>query len=329
MQEDNGVSVAVQLRGEDVVALNGNNLQPPSHAVRSNSALQVTATAGPSHFDANTAVFGGVLHPEEPPAQVQRITSSNTGNGSDGHQQPFSVRKAAASRLTRSIKSCTAWQQLQDLHSKHRHDMDFIHLSALLTHLAQLHDTGLSPAAQHYSDSSDTQGSYGGSGQAVLEEWVQAALLPDLRRVAPELRPREAANVVWALAKLELRSNGSDTSLLLDIAWSHIPGMGSQELSNTLYASALLQQQLPGPALMATHQRLVALAPQLEPQAVSNIIWSLGCLQQRPHPAVTRVLLRRSYDQMYSLTAQVRAFTRELLRDLAVQDFAEFPMVAR
>jgi hypothetical protein len=291
---------------EDLVLLNVDS--DVQHAAGVFSASTIPATARLGHPAADTAVFGGVLHPEAVSGQGQSGSSINHVNGSSGHQQPFSARKAAASRLTRSIKSCQTWQQLQRLHLEHRHDMDFIHLSALLTHLAQLHDTGILRADQHYSGSGTTlQGAQLASTTSNLQEWVQASVLPDLSHVSAELRPREAANVAWALAKLGLSSScDSHTSHLLNMAWAQIHGMGPQELSNTLYASAVLQKQLPSPALMATHQRLVAIAPQLEPQAVSNIIWSLGCLQQRPHPAVTRVLLRSSYDQMYSLTAQVR-----------------------
>jgi hypothetical protein len=195
---------------------------------------------------------------------------------------------------------------------EHRHDMDFIHLSALITHLAQLHDSDLLAGNQQFSNSSP-HSSYQSTPGTHTEEWVLGSVLPDLSQLSSELRPREAANVVWALAKLGL-SGSPHTSHLLAAAWAHIPGMGPQELSNTLYASALLQQPLPTPALEATHRRLVVLEPQLEPQAVSNIIWSLGCLQQRLHPAVTRVLLRQSYAQMYRFPAQVGVGTGVLLK---------------
>lgn len=268
-----------------------------------------------------------------------RGKAGRAGGGGGGQSKQSGSQKQTAAQLTRRILECTTWQTLQRLHAAQQHSMDFIHLSAAVTHLAKIAGPASSSSnpnrgsgAQH-SQEEPQQGSSGGmqaqaggaksgsnskaagrgagrqqagsdsesehrSGSSGHDPpsspagtWVPflQALLQQLLGRAEQLRPREAANVAWAVARLSTlpvshsasrapgeggggaahsapdESAGSGTSgdvsssssssgtgasagvagleevaRVVRLAWSHITGMNAQELSNTLYASALL-----------------------------------------------------------------------------------------
>ncbi|KAJ9529734.1 hypothetical protein QJQ45_014507 [Haematococcus lacustris] len=292
--------------------------------------------------------------------------------------QPPRISRQAAALLTRTIKACKSWQELQHLYLARFPDMDFIHLAAALTHLAQLQSRtgpGVLPSPPSPPPLAAAEPQSPRHPTCSPEDFA-LLLLQDLAGVVDQLRARELANVVWAAAKLlpcpdpsataaptstsrapswqptpyptspaangahagsssnrGCSSGGSDSgsshgsrggglegsgggtpgipglpscvSLLLQRAWIEVWAMGPQELSNTLYATALLQAPPPGQALGQALSRLIEVARDCSPQALANISWALPQLKAQPGGAVLRVLLRETYRHMYDLTPQV------------------------
>lgn len=67
--------------------------------------------------------------------------------------------------------------------------------------------------------------------------------------------------------------------------------MPPQDLANTCYGLALLGIDEPSMWHEALLPRAAQLAPSLQPHALSNVFWSLGRLQLRPHDAVLQALV--------------------------------------
>jgi len=83
-----------------------------------------------------------------PPQPSLKLSPSSCSTTSprvhDSHASPkepppwFNATRHAASQLTRRITACRTWQELAQLHQQHASELDFIHLSAMLSHLARL-----------------------------------------------------------------------------------------------------------------------------------------------------------------------------------------------
>ena len=86
------------------------------------------------------------------------------------------------------------------------------------------------------------------------------------------LRPREAANVLWATARMGCAPRAPPITSLLHLAWSHLDAMKPQELSSTLYACALLGARPPVPVQWQALQRLGAVIEECEPQGTLVVI---------------------------------------------------------
>jgi len=254
---------------------------------------------------------------------------SNGASGSVPASGGFSPAKAAASTLTRKIKACQTWEGLAQVYASQHTEMDFIHFSACLTHLAKLvgsgcvGDPGSDPRHQASSQqpvhdrsagSQHTDHDPGGPGPGQESDQLHAAprhawdhlqhqLLAQLCGAQAQLRPREAANVAWALARLGAPPGAAEPSRLLQLAWRLAGGMNAQEVCNTLYATAALGVQPPAAAARELLARLhaVAVAGEAEPQGLANVVWALGRLRVRPHPDTLKALLRASYQHLYTM----------------------------
>ncbi len=146
-------------------------------------------------------VDGGVLAPlSNNKLGGEELDGTAAAQGTQ-HWPNFSARRHSASQLTRRIKSSTDWRELQQLHAEHRKEMDFIHMSATVTHLAQLE------ASSDQSLQNDGSQANQKPGKA-QREWLVHVLLPDIVAASHLMRAREAANVAWALAKL-LQASGA------------------------------------------------------------------------------------------------------------------------
>lgn len=243
---------------------------------------------------------------------------------------PFSQAKADAARLTRQIVACSTWQELAALYQQRSSSMDFIHLSAALTHLAKtdqqpaggsLGQHGASPVADasgastiskraakrnQQTQASDSGQDPGGLPDADGLDHLCYQLLHHLCSVSHQLRAREAANVAWAMARLKLHPTSPPVNQLLSVAWSRLRGMNSQELSNMLYAAAMMGA-MPSQADMeeAIPNQIKAVIHTCEPQGLANIVWALGGFRQQQHPAMLRLLLQATYARLYDMTPEV------------------------
>jgi hypothetical protein len=149
-------------------------------------------------------------------------------------QQPQQLRGSAgapqdtpAAVLTRFITDCRTVAQLEGVAQRHKHQLNPIHVGALLSKLAKL------ATQQGMEVESNSR------GQRLL-----AQLVPLFSSQLQQMGPRVLANSVWALAKL----GHVPDQLLVNRMWLSlvpaIPHMLPQQLSSLLWALAAWHKQL-------------------------------------------------------------------------------------
>lgn len=131
-------------------------------------------------------------------------------------------------------------------------------------------------------------------------------LLPAVQRVAWVMDARGVCNTLWALSKLPPSASPLAPGLLEDLigaAALRSPDMTAQNVSNALYALALLEQRRWGRAESCRLVPAARLAPLLDasgtklymfgPQALANSAWAIARLGGRPTAAWTASFLER------------------------------------
>jgi hypothetical protein len=185
-----------------------------------------------------------------------------------------------AATITEEITGCNTVPELETVFIEHSGSFDYIHASAALVKYAKL--PGSSKGSAFFSK--------------LASVWQQQ--LPAATRC-------ECANVLWACSKLGSAQHpvwAETWQAFIDLIRKELiggqtPSLQAQELSSVLYACAKLQQQLhPNELLLLLeaflHPDVVATAV---PQAVANVIWSMGRLSIEPalKAEVSQELLQR------------------------------------
>jgi hypothetical protein len=115
--------------------------------------------------------------------------------------------------------------------------------------------------------------------RGLLTQDVLVSVLQQLQQVAGRATPQNLANGLWAAAKVEPGSSpqlGLVVKQLLGSFMVQQDGVVPQNLSNILYALALLPRAWPIDSALQLVERLVQLLPQAQPQHMSNVLWALG-----------------------------------------------------
>ena len=141
--------------------------------------------------------------------------------------------------------------------------LNVIHLSAALTALQKL-------------------------GQRLHPAAVEPSLNLIYRHLTPKIsdcQPRQLSNIMWAASKLQGRHAGLIPHLpkLMKAFLSHMSGGGldPQNISNTLWATANMEQTIPQRDLQLLVDAVVGVLGDANPQDVSNLLWAVGKMGRR------------------------------------------------
>jgi hypothetical protein len=243
----------------------------------------------------------------------------------------------SAQELTKRIKHASAAELLQ-LHSRNRQALDDIHVSAFLSRLANLSGSSSGWPGTRQSSSwqqqqhesfrvqptSPQQGWQQQQQQHLqLQQQLLAALLTDLQRLIPAMRPRAVASCLWALSKLQLQPPPQLLQMLLHRA-SHELGFSSfepRQLCIIAYALVQLQEQglysvkpkrssssrgqLYGPGLLDDlYTALGAGLSSCSAHDIAQAVYALARLQHVPPPGWLAAWLQHAQQLLPQFTAQ-------------------------
>jgi hypothetical protein len=146
--------------------------------------------------------------------------------------------------------------------------------------------------------------------KGLLQPPVLVALLQQLNQVAHTAIPQALANALWSAAKVE-QPPGDSSRLLREVVaqllgkfLNILQEAQPQDVSNTLYALALLPQAWPMDSALQLVEKMVVLLPQARPQAASNVLWALGWYVEqgwlKPLGGVPDAGLQAAVDQLLS-----------------------------
>lgn len=153
---------------------------------------------------------------------------------------------AAAKQLTSRIKRCASWQQLASLVAAEGGGFNAIHVSAALTHLAQLQSrrTGTEAAGSN-ADGAAVMPSAGVEAPAATPAQLLNALCVILDSQLQHMDARGVANAMWALRRLGAPLPGSSpgdsagsgpATRLLARSRDNLADCDAQQLATLLWA---------------------------------------------------------------------------------------------
>ncbi|CAE7530809.1 RAP [Symbiodinium natans] len=176
------------------------------------------------------------------------------------------ARELTARQLTAQVRHAGA-KELAKLSFEHGNRMDRMHLVALL------HRCGALRLPRP---------------DAEVPPWIQAAL----RRLSPPTSAREAASMLWALARSQLPARVPSAARLAAHSREALPQLlpeaNAQELSNVAWALATLTQPQPSEAPLPPKaatlwarlgQCCAARAEEMTSQHLANVSWAHGTLR--------------------------------------------------
>ncbi len=174
-------------------------------------------------------------------------------------------------QLTLDIKQCQHWEQLQRIYDQDSEVMNAIHISAMVTHLAQLGVAGrrwepdttdadglstsdsssrISPrnsaTTTRYSSTSSRRFRVIGSSSTSLPPGatrLMSLLLADVRSRQRQLGARQVANVLWAVAKSGHQPGTEWMASIMSACGSRWADFEPQHLANIAYAMALMGEE--------------------------------------------------------------------------------------
>lgn len=236
---------------------------------------------GPAWADAWTTT---IITDEElgAPTAAQASTSSVVSPDGklrrpSGPREPSPEGGGSSKLLTALIKSASSWQALHQLVRTHGESFNFLHVSACMSHLAQLKAGATAAAAARFSAASPCM--LNPAAGAQLQSTSEAAW----PMCGPHDAPSEAhapphlpAGVPPAVRPSCSREYMDLMDVLLRMAEAASPQFGARQATNTLWALAQLSPH-PGCArLMASMlPQLQPLLPWCEPQHLANSLWAV------------------------------------------------------
>jgi hypothetical protein len=111
--------------------------------------------------------------------------------------------------------------------------------------------------------------------QALLEAGQLQQLLAAFVGILEDAKPQEVSNTLWAVAKMEQQVPAEQLQLPLTAFVSMLQHAKPQEVSNTLWAVATMGQQIPAEQLQQLLTAFVGMRQHANPQDVSNVL--LAC----------------------------------------------------
>jgi hypothetical protein len=138
-------------------------------------------------------------------------------------------------------------------------------------------------------------------------------------RVAPSMNPQEVANMVWALAALDVPPIGSLREALWAAAERVAPSMSPQNVANTVWALATLDVPSTGilcEALWAAAERV---APSMNPQDVANSLLAMSLFHLHDTGS-SRQVTGRLFEHAAQLNANLSFKDRRQVRSVLYPD---------
>ncbi|CAK9031249.1 unnamed protein product [Durusdinium trenchii] len=130
-----------------------------------------------------------------------------------------------------------------------------------------------------------------------------------LRDVAEELNPQEVSNIMLAAARLAgaVPQLLNELELLAEVLADKVAAMDEQHVGNSIWATAKLQRQTGGAALLAVLpdllKRAEAVVMNMNQQNVVNIIWAAATLRNTPPEFL--LLMPNLVNQATKIIAQI------------------------
>ena len=148
---------------------------------------------------------------------------------------------------------------------------------------------------------------------------VRKALFGALRSKQLNVKPQEAANIVWAAGTLRLQLDIAEKQLLLQQLQKHSRCLSAQEVSNAWVGLAHLGVQ-PGAQLGAElHGTVAHVAGAMNGQDVANTLWAFVKLKLQTSDHVVEVLLQRCLTVSNEMGAQNVSNTLYALAKMQLQ----------
>eukprot|EP00878_Enallax_costatus_P017475 GHUV01018356.1.p1 GENE.GHUV01018356.1~~GHUV01018356.1.p1 ORF type:complete len:890 (+),score=363.92 GHUV01018356.1:326-2995(+) len=217
--------------------------------------------------------------------------------------------------LTSLVKRCHSWQHLQHLFNTYTQHFNAVHVSAALTHLAQIQGP-ISPLELDQQPNGLKQ---------LMRELTSAAAA-----CIPDYGARQLANTIWAISKLGCGSkvprrlrNGYLTAFM-----QKLPGAAPQHISNVALAvgnmgwgtSTVWQQNL----LQAAESK----RQFFKPQELVSLLYALPLLNVQPAQPWLSTWLDACYSSLYHFNSQELAMLGvglvRLKQQLSGQQLAEY-----
>ncbi|GAX74158.1 hypothetical protein CEUSTIGMA_g1607.t1 [Chlamydomonas eustigma] len=197
--------------------------------------------------------------------------------------------------VTKSIKGCQTWQQVNSVCLKHGKAFNHIHVSAAITHIAQLnnqkythpfneqHDPNVlvSSSPMHEEPSTSHQASTRRSNLPEGAAQLMDKLLFLSRGHINRCDSRQLSNMLWAVAKCGHIPHPIWLKIIVSALARHWGTYDPQHVSNVAYALALLGYD-PGKAwLMRLLKESVRVLEDFKPQELSNLLYALSLMSSR------------------------------------------------
>ncbi|GLC40615.1 hypothetical protein PLESTB_000039700 [Pleodorina starrii] len=263
----------------------------------------------PPHLASGGGNNGGVL---------DRVPSLHDAAGAAA-AGPSQLNQAAAVELMHRIKAARSWQQLQSIVDGNLRSMNHLHVSAVVTHMAQLH------ASSSSSSSADNRTS-GGKGTRGSSPDETRARAPSDELLLPHLNGSSALHVRQNGAS-HFRGGGGSVETAALRAFSHAAspaaddprlhsayaaGGRRQPWEHQPQAPALSPQLLPPPThgdarsqLLQRLEHAVAVhVPNFEGRQLANTLWAVAKLGHRPSERWLELVLTRAENHMYTFEPQ-------------------------
>lgn len=183
--------------------------------------------------------------------------------------------------LMGQIKGARSWQQLQAIVQQNGVAMNHMHVSAVVTHMAQLHASSSGPGAGSSSSRSGRAGFGSGAGDDLLAA-VEARHAPRRQQQRQHQQRPSAHQQHQHQQPSDSGELDAFLQLLERAVMYHLPSFEGRQLANTLWGFAKLGHRPPAPWLEAVLSMCHRRFSTFQPQHLANTLYALMQLEYVP-----------------------------------------------
>jgi hypothetical protein len=198
----------------------------------------------------------------------------------DCHLRSISESNGTES-VRKKMKNCT--QSAVELNQKILSFSSILEASSFFSHhVAHFNAVNVATAVHRLAKIYRIDGLKKICGQTFLLKKVLRVLETQAVKIAPTFKPRELANLMWAMAVLNHTPTLELQNLISKQALCTIRSFKPQDISNLAWAMATLGIR-PSPQLfIALSEKAIEILSQFKPQEISNLLWSMATLHFCP-----------------------------------------------